>query len=82
MDITPQEYQQYVKQKAKKSPLVKDTALARIISVVELFDVAAKAANSYVSTVPFVVAAVFYLVMNLVVGQLFLYAERRMNYYR
>ena len=62
--------------------LVKDTALARVISVVELFDVAAKAANSYVSTVPFVVAAVFYLVMNLVVGQLFLYAERRMNYYR
>ena len=56
--------------------LVKDTALARVISVVELFDVAAKAANSSVSAVPFVVAAVFYLVMNLVVGQLFQLAER------
>ena len=31
MDITPQEYQQYVKQKAKKSPLVKDTALAFLV---------------------------------------------------
>ena len=25
MNMTPQEYQQYVKQKAKKSPLLKDT---------------------------------------------------------
>ena len=31
MDITPQEYQQYVKQKAKKSPLVKDTPLAFLV---------------------------------------------------
>ena len=31
MDITPQEYQQYVKQKTKKSPLVKDTALAFLV---------------------------------------------------
>ena len=28
MEISPQEYQQYVKEKAKKSPIVKDTALA------------------------------------------------------
>ena len=28
MDMTPQEYQQYVKRKAKKSPLLKNTALA------------------------------------------------------
>lgn len=62
--------------------LVKDTALARVIAVSELFDVAAKAASGYVSTVPFIVAAVFYLVMNAVVGQAFLYAERRLDYYR
>ena len=31
MDMTPQEYQQYVKQKSKKSPIVKDTALAFVI---------------------------------------------------
>ena len=28
MDMTPQEYQQYVQENAKKSPIVKDTALA------------------------------------------------------
>ena len=28
MEISPQEYQRYVKEKAKKSPIVKDTALA------------------------------------------------------
>ena len=28
MNMTPQEYQQYVKQKAPKSPLLKDTVLA------------------------------------------------------
>jgi len=62
--------------------LVKDTALARVIAVVELFDVTAKAANSYASVVPYVMAAVFYLAMNFVVGQVFLLAERRLDYYR
>lgn len=28
MDMTPQEYQQYVKQRSPKSPIVKDTAIA------------------------------------------------------
>ena len=28
MDMTPQEYKAYVKQKAKKSPILRDTALA------------------------------------------------------
>ena len=31
MEISPQEYQRYVKEKAKKSPIVKDTALAFVI---------------------------------------------------
>lgn len=62
--------------------LVKDTALARVIAVAELFDVTAKAANSYVSVLPYVMAGVFYLLMNFVVGQGFLVAERRLDYYR
>lgn len=62
--------------------LVKDTALARVIAVTELFDVTAKAANSYVSVVPYIMAAIFYLIMNFVVGQCFLLAERRMQYYK
>ena len=31
MDMTPKEYQQYVKEKAKPSPIVKDTVLAFVI---------------------------------------------------
>ena len=31
MDMTPKEYQQYVKKRAPKSPIVKDTALAFVI---------------------------------------------------
>ena len=31
MDMTPQEYQAYVKQKAKKSPIVKDVILACLV---------------------------------------------------
>ena len=31
MDMTPKEYQQYVKRKEKKSPIVKDTVLAFVI---------------------------------------------------
>lgn len=62
--------------------LVKDTALARVIAVAELFDVTAKAATNYVSVVPFIMAAVFYLVMNFIVGQGFLMAERRLDYYK
>ena len=31
MEISPHEYQRYVKEKAKKSPIVKDTALAFVI---------------------------------------------------
>ena len=31
MEISPQEYQRYVKEKARKSPIVKDTALAFVI---------------------------------------------------
>ncbi len=62
--------------------LVKDTSLARVIAVTELFEVAATAATSAVSVVPYVMAAVFYLVMNFVVGQAFLFAERRLSYYR
>ena len=31
MDMSPKEYQEYVKQKSKKSPIVKDTILAFLI---------------------------------------------------
>ena len=31
MEMTPREYQQYVQQMAKKSPIIKDTLLAFVI---------------------------------------------------
>ena len=31
MEMSPQEYQQYVKQKAKRSPILKDTVLAFVV---------------------------------------------------
>ena len=31
MDLSPEEYQQYVKQKAKRSPILKDTVLAFVV---------------------------------------------------
>ncbi|MDR2359891.1 MAG: amino acid ABC transporter permease [Oscillospiraceae bacterium] len=62
--------------------LVKDTALARVIAVAEMFDAAAKAANGAVSVIPFVMAGVFYLIMNSVVENGFRVAERRLAYYK
>ena len=41
-----------------------------------------KFASSDVSTVPFFVAAVFYLVMNGVVTRCFTVAEKKFSYYR
>lgn len=62
--------------------LVKDTSLAQVIAVVELLKVTNNWVSSAVSMVPFVIAAVFYLVMNGVVTRCFTIAEKRLAYYR
>lgn len=62
--------------------LVKDTSLAQVIAVEELFKVAEGAGSKYFSTVPIVVAAAFYLIMNTVVEISFKLIEKRYNYYR
>jgi polar amino acid transport system permease protein len=62
--------------------LVKDTSLAQVISVEELFRVASKAGSSYFSTIPIIVAAIFYLIMNTVVEILFKYIEKKFDYYK
>jgi polar amino acid transport system permease protein len=61
--------------------LVKDTALAQTIGVAELFRVAQNASARQFSTVPIFVAGAFYFVMNWVVSELFLRAERKLAYY-
>lgn len=62
--------------------LVKDTSLAQVISVVELFRVATTAGSHYASTIPIVVAGVFYLIMNSVVEVAFKIIEKKFDYYK
>jgi polar amino acid transport system permease protein len=61
--------------------LVKDTALAQIIGVAELFHAAQNAAAREFSTTPIFVAGLFYLIMNWVVSLAFARGEKKLSYY-
>lgn len=62
--------------------LIKDTALASTVAVVELMTIAKKQVNSSSSVEPYLLAIVFYLVLNGVAEQLCKLAEKRLSYYR
>jgi polar amino acid transport system permease protein len=62
--------------------LVKDTALAQVIGVAELFRVAQNAASREFSTMPIFIAGVFYFVMNWAVSAVFVRLEKKLDYYR
>lgn len=62
--------------------LVKDTSLATIISVTELMFYTKAAANSAVDFTPYLMAAVFYLVMNGILSVLLARVEKKLGYYR
>jgi len=62
--------------------LVKDTSLANIIAVSELFRAAKNEASRTASVEPLFVAGLFYLLMNGVVTLVFSYLTRRMAYYK
>ncbi|MCR5371069.1 MAG: amino acid ABC transporter permease [Clostridium sp.] len=62
--------------------LVKNTSLAQIIGVVELFRVANIQMAKYFTTIPLLIAAAFYLIMCGVLERLFHYMEKRYSYYR
>ena len=61
--------------------LVKDTALAQVIGVAELFRAAHNASAREFSTMPIFMAGLFYLVMNWVVTVVFARVEKRLSYY-
>jgi polar amino acid transport system permease protein len=61
--------------------LVKDTALAQVIGVAELFHAAQNASARQFSTMPIFLAGAFYFVMNWVVSEGFLRWERRLSYF-
>ncbi len=62
--------------------LVKDTSLAFSIGVIEMFSVAKQLVASQVSMLPFVIAAAFYWVFNLLIDVAAGRIEARLNYYQ
>jgi len=61
--------------------LVKDTALAQVIGVAELFHAAQNAAAREFSTIPIFVAGLFYLIMNWAVTVALTLCEKKLSYY-
>jgi len=62
--------------------LVKDTSLANVIAVSELFREAKNVASRVASVEPLFVAGIFYLLMNGVVTLVFNYLTKKLDYYR
>ena len=61
--------------------LVKDTSLAFALASMEMFTIAKQIAAANTTFVPFIVAAVFYYVFNLVVAVVMEGLEKKLNYY-
>lgn len=62
--------------------LVKDTSLAFVLSVVEMFTMAKQIAASETTMMPLMIAGLFYYLFNLVVAVGMEGVEKSMNYYR
>lgn len=62
--------------------LVKDTSLAQVIGVMELLRITNTWVSSSADMTPFIVVAVFYLLMNSVVSRSFGIAEKKLSYYQ
>ena len=62
--------------------LVRDTSLAQVIGVTELFSLAQKQANFKFSIIPLIIAGLIYLLISMILTALFNYVEKKMEYYR
>ncbi|MCD7885061.1 MAG: amino acid ABC transporter permease [Lachnospiraceae bacterium] len=62
--------------------LVKDTSLSFSLAYAEMFTIAKQIAASQTTFMPFVVAAIFYYVFNLLVAVVMEQIEKRLNYYQ
>ena len=62
--------------------LVKDTALASIAGVIELYTSAEHLVNQFIVLTPLLYAAIFYLIFNGVLTLLFAYLEKKMSFYK
>ena len=61
--------------------LVKDTSLAFVLGIAEMFTAAKAISASQVSMWPYAVAAIIYWIINLVIEMLLTKLEKRMDYY-
>lgn len=61
--------------------LVKDTSLAFVLGIMEMFSQAKALAASQVSMIPYVIAGVIYWVFNFIVEMILTRIEKNMNYY-
>ena len=61
--------------------LVKDTSLAQVLMVTEMFTEAKALASANVSVIPYVAAGVFYYIMNGVIEMIMTRIEKSMSYY-
>lgn len=61
--------------------LVKDTALASVLGVAELFRVAQTSTSRIFSPLPLLIAGIFYFVLNAVVSKTFEICEKKLDYY-
>ena len=62
--------------------LVKDTSLAYVISVTEMFTAASALASAQSSVMPFLIAGIFYYIFNYAVAFLLERCEKSFEYYR
>ena len=62
--------------------LVKDTSLAQVISVVEMFTIAKQLGNAQASIAPLIVAGIFYYLFNWLVASGMERIEKKLSYYR
>lgn len=61
--------------------LVKDTSLAFVLGIMEMFSQAKALASSQVSMLPYMIAGAIYWVFNLLVEMALVRIEKRLNYY-
>lgn len=62
--------------------LVKDTSLAMVLSVMEMFSIAKQIAGSQGVMLPYIIAGIFYYVFNLLVAFIMEHIEKKLNYYK
>lgn len=62
--------------------LVKDTSLAFVISITEMFTTAKQIAAAQTTILPLMTAGVFYFIFNFIVAGVMEYLEKKLGYYK